>query len=120
MGDIAKILGDRIRILRTEHGLSQEDLALRAKMSRSYLGELERGEKSASVDSLEKIVSALEISFEELFRYILPSSESVDNTVLSLLFNKMLTLSTDEQNTMLTLFDTIQLLVKQVNEIKSK
>lgn len=105
MNEIGKIIGERIRQLRKERKWSQEELAHRANINRTYIGELERGEKNATVDSLAKVVSALEITFEELFRYIQPPSENKDSNVLPILINRLNALSTDEQKAMLDLFD---------------
>lgn len=60
-------VGMRIRELRKERSFSQEQLALRADLTTSYIGMLERGLKSPTVDTLDKISGALEISIEELF-----------------------------------------------------
>lgn len=107
MSDIAKIVGDRIRILRTEKGLSQEELAHRAGVSTSHIGKLERGEKNPSLSSIEKITNALGITLEDLFKYIQPSSGENDNTTLSLLINKLATLSIEKQRLMLTHLDSL-------------
>lgn len=53
-------LGKLIRELRKEKGLSQEHLALKAKVDRSYVGGIERGERNASFLTLVKIASCLE------------------------------------------------------------
>ena len=57
MSDIAKIIGQRIRNYRTQKGLSQEKLAELAGCHPTYIGQLERGEKNATLD----------ISLSELF-----------------------------------------------------
>lgn len=67
MSDIAKIIGQRIRNYRTQKGLSQEKLAELAGCHPTYIGQLERGEKNATLESLEKIASAMDISLSELF-----------------------------------------------------
>jgi len=69
MGEVAELVGKRIREYRLIKGLSQEELAHLANMHASHVGQIERGEKSPTLDSLEKIVEALGISFEELFRF---------------------------------------------------
>ncbi len=50
-----------LRILRKQKGLSQEELAFQAGINRNYVGQIEREEKSPTVDMLEKIAIALEI-----------------------------------------------------------
>ena len=67
MSDIAKIIGQRIRNYRTQKGLSQEKLAELAGCHPTYIGQLERGEKNATLESVEKIASAIDISLSELF-----------------------------------------------------
>lgn len=67
MSDIAKIIGQRIRNYRTQKGLSQEKLAELADCHPTYIGQLERGEKNATLESVEKIASAMDISLSELF-----------------------------------------------------
>ena len=58
MSDIAKIIGQRIRNYRTQKGLSQEKLAELAGCHPTYIGQLERGEKNATLESVEKIAKA--------------------------------------------------------------
>ena len=67
MSDIAKIIGQRIRNYRTQKGLSQEKLAELAGCHPTYIGQLERGEKNATLESVEKIASAMDISLSEIF-----------------------------------------------------
>ncbi len=67
MSDIAKILGKRIRNYRIALGLSQEKLAELARCHPTYIGQVERGEKNATIESVEKIASALNVSLSKLF-----------------------------------------------------
>ena len=59
-------LGQRLRALRKQRSLSQERLAERSGLSGKFIGEVERGEKSISVDSLYRVSVALEIPLREL------------------------------------------------------
>lgn len=69
LADRAKLknLGSRIRRMRTEKSISQEELADRAGVHRTYVGMIERGEKNITVLSAEKIAAALGVSISELF-----------------------------------------------------
>ena len=67
---ITEDVGGRIRELRGEQGLSQEKLALRAELDRTYIAGVEQGKRNLSIKSLEKIIIALNISFEEFFKGI--------------------------------------------------
>ena len=70
MSDIAKTVGQRIRNFRTQKGLSQDKLAEYAGVHPTYIGQLERGEKNATLESIERITSALQISLSDLFETI--------------------------------------------------
>lgn len=61
-------VGMRIRELRNEQGISQEKLALKADIDRTYLAGVELGKRNPSVKSLEKILQALDVSFEDFFK----------------------------------------------------
>lgn len=67
MSDITKILGKRIRAYRTGMGLSQEKLAELSGCHHTYIGQLERGEKNATIESIEKISAALKVPLSLLF-----------------------------------------------------
>lgn len=65
-----KKLGQRIYQLRKEKSMTQEDLAFKVGVDRSYMGFVERGEKNATVKVLAKIASALKVSLSELFHSV--------------------------------------------------
>ena len=67
--DIKAPLGDRIRELRERRGLTQGQLAQVSGISKVFLGTVERGEKAATVESLEKIARGLLAEPLELFRF---------------------------------------------------
>lgn len=56
------LLGRRIRALRRSQDLTQEQLGEKAGINYKYLGAIERGEKNISIESLEKISSALGVA----------------------------------------------------------
>jgi transcriptional regulator with XRE-family HTH domain len=60
-------LGKAIRSAREHRGYTQEGLATKASMDRSYYGAIERGEFNLSVDTVLKIAAALEMTACELF-----------------------------------------------------
>lgn len=67
MSDIAKSVGQRIRNYRTNLGLSQEKLAEMSGCHPTYIGQLERGEKNATLESIERIADALGVSLSRFF-----------------------------------------------------
>ncbi|MBQ3005984.1 MAG: helix-turn-helix transcriptional regulator [Clostridia bacterium] len=67
MSEIAKSVGHRIRNYRNQLGLSQEKLAELSGCHHTYIGQIERGEKNATLESIEKISSALNLPLSRLF-----------------------------------------------------
>lgn len=59
-----------LKRLRRERGLSQEDLALQCGLHRTYVSQLERGLKSPSLKTLDKIATALKIRLIELIEIV--------------------------------------------------
>ena len=59
--DLVQLLGENVRTLRRERGLSQEELAFQAGMKRSYLSDLERGTRNPTVRALGRLAEALAI-----------------------------------------------------------
>lgn len=57
-----------LRKIRQKQGLSQEALAERAKLHRTYIGSVERGERNISIDNMECLAGALKIPLTELLR----------------------------------------------------
>jgi transcriptional regulator with XRE-family HTH domain len=63
---VRKDLGERLRSLRKDRGLSQHRLGLRSRLSGKFLGEVERGDKSISVASLYHVAVALGVPLRDL------------------------------------------------------
>jgi transcriptional regulator with XRE-family HTH domain len=59
-------IGQRIRKMREDQGLSQEELAALCKCHRTYVGMVERAEKSMSVAALAKFAKALKTTMSDL------------------------------------------------------
>ena len=66
--DLRAGLGAALRILRAEAGLSQDELAYRAGINRSYLSDVERGVSSPSLDRVARLAIALNVRASELVR----------------------------------------------------
>lgn len=69
-GIIQKRFGKRIKQLRKERKLTQEDLADLIEVDRSYMGFVERGERNPTLDKIAKITKALKITLSELFKNV--------------------------------------------------
>lgn len=59
--------GNKVREIRLKKGLSQEELAEKANVHRTYIGMIERAEKNITLLNIEKIAIALDVSIVELF-----------------------------------------------------
>ena len=62
-------VGKRIKELRNKLGISQEELAFRSEIHRTYIASLEVGKRNVSIETLEKVVNALEVSMSEFFKF---------------------------------------------------
>ncbi|MBI3624528.1 helix-turn-helix transcriptional regulator [Candidatus Saccharibacteria bacterium] len=60
--------GQKVRDERVKLHLSQEELAARAGVHRTYIGMIERAEKNITLENIEKIAKALKISIAEIFK----------------------------------------------------
>jgi len=65
--DIKQKYAKRLRSLRKEAGISQEELAFRAKLDRTYVSSVENGKRNISIVNIEKIAKALGISVSDFF-----------------------------------------------------
>jgi transcriptional regulator with XRE-family HTH domain len=65
---ILKRFGNRVKELRKERNISQEELAHRANLHRTYIGMIERAEKNVTLLNIEKIAKALNVEIENLFK----------------------------------------------------
>jgi transcriptional regulator with XRE-family HTH domain len=59
--------GQRVRQLRKNNNLSQEELSFKANLHRTYIGMIERAEKNITLVNIEKIAKALNVDIKELF-----------------------------------------------------
>lgn len=66
--DILVRFGQKVRSERERNGLSQEELASRAGVHRTYVGMIERAEKNITLANIEKICKALGLSIRDFFK----------------------------------------------------
>lgn len=67
--------GERVREERLKQGLSQEELASKAGVHRTYIGMIERAEKNITLENIEKIAKALGFPINKLLTYGTDSSK---------------------------------------------
>jgi len=68
--NLQQIFGEIIKQLRTERNLSQETLAFDADIDRTYISDIEKGDRNISIQVAFKLANALQISFSELIKKI--------------------------------------------------
>ena len=64
---ILESFGKTVRLYRQRLGISQEELAARCGLHRTYVGAIERGERNVSLVNIERMANGLQVSLEELF-----------------------------------------------------
>jgi len=68
--DIRIRFGKAVRYRRNELEISQEELAERADLHRTYISDLERGRRNISLENIEKLAKALNLSISELIQRV--------------------------------------------------
>lgn len=86
-------VGARIRALRAERRISQEQLALGAGITPAYLGQIERGERNPTVGVIEKVCFVLSMSVGEFFNDAkdMPQQDAYDAQIMLYIRNLPIT-----------------------------
>lgn len=104
MENLAIQFGNRLRTMRTEKKMSQEELSFRAGISAAHLGQIERAEKKPTLETIGKLAEALEISLPELFAFEANSNDSETGTediIISKINSQLKGLTLEEQKDIL-------------------
>lgn len=77
------LLGKRVKVLRERKGLTQEELEEKTGINTKYISAIERGNKNATIKTLEKIAEGLDVELYELFLFTVePGSERAMRKVI--------------------------------------
>lgn len=101
MSDLSRQIGERLRIARKEKGLSQEELGNHSDLHPTYIGQLERGEKNITLETLDKILSSLGIKLNEFLSF----SFLDEDLVIYQIVNRLKKLSNNDLQLILKMLD---------------
>lgn len=102
-------IGSRIKAIRKRENLSQEKLAELAGLNTSYIGQIERGDKNPSVETVYKISKALKIDVSVLFEN-LTSTEDIKNQYSKAVYSLMFNL---DEKTSKKIFDIVSTMIEK-------
>jgi len=108
MSKAVELVGKRIREYRMNKGLSQEELAYRSELHTAHLGRIERGEKNPTLESIEKIINALGITFEEFFNFQ-SNLNNLEEPLIDKIVSYLRVMTSDEQK---DIYKTVKIFVK--------
>jgi hypothetical protein len=97
-------VGKNIRKYRTSKGLRQEDIAERADLSTNYIGMIERGEKTPSLETFINIVNVLGVSSDMILSDVLINGYVIKDSLLN---EKLSKLSNEDRNQIYDVIDTM-------------
>ncbi|MCY9545462.1 helix-turn-helix domain-containing protein [Lysinibacillus xylanilyticus] len=109
MDSLVTSIGLQIRILRKSKKFSQEELAFKAKVHPTYIGQVERGEKNLTISSLLQITNALEINLADFFSVIETNYDSTEKLPYQLIIEILQEIDINEQK---QLYDILKKIVE--------
>jgi len=111
MSKIKKLFRNRVKEIRKEANLSQEELGDRAGLHPSYIGGIERGERNLSIENIEKIALGLKVDIKELFLHTRPAdNQSEKEKARNFISNSLIDMNTETLN-------FISLVIKNLKKI---
>lgn len=107
MSKLSIEIGQRIRSYRLQNGLNQEELAEMCGLHPTYIGQVERGEKNATIESISKIAAGLSLPLSTLFENIGGNTDNDNENYPAQAYDLILSLPTDQQEKMLNILQMI-------------
>ena len=108
MEKIAEKFGQRVRSLRKQRGLSQETLSEMCDLHPTYIGQIERGEKNASLETIMRICKGLDVSPSDLFKNIGADGEQ---TAAEKIYEMILEMPEQKQKAVLDIIKSIESII---------
>ena len=100
-------IGQRIRNYRSQQQLSQEELAEKCGLHPTYIGQVERGEKNATLESINKITNGLSISLSTLFENIEDYRDEQSNNYPAMAYDLIQSVSETVQKKLIIVIKTV-------------
>lgn len=92
--EIKKLLGQRIKELRTKKGLTQDQLTEKLNVGQRTLSKIERGNAFVSAETLAKLLTALDVGIDELFNFgYLQEKEAIKGELIDAIQNEKIDIS---------------------------
>ena len=98
--------GKRLKSIRIQRELSQEELAFKCNMQQSHIGQIERGQKNPTLDTLIKISNGLNISLTELLDFDTNVKNENTNKTINKINAYLVALSSKQQEQILAIIKT--------------
>ena len=102
---LLKEIGERVRLARTNKGITQMQLAKQLQVSPHFLSNIEQGKQTMSIDTLSGICEALDVSADWILRDCTPESRRMTNIGLEEKLNRH---TPEERTAMLKLLDSLE------------
>ena len=119
MSELLQLVGNRIREFRKMQHLSQEELAEKCGLHRTYIGQLERGEKNATLASIQSICCGLQITMDHLLYGIMPDNTATGSFCVTNQIHQLLE-SLDEADQLAIYHMLVEILKLKSSTIKKE
>ena len=120
MTDISAAIGKRIRTFRNAQGISLEELSFKADLNAAHLGQIERGLRNPTIETLNRIATALDISFYELIGSVeeVPQKQPETNEIKRKIDAQLSSMTLDEQKDILRIIRIFRRRFDEENNIE--
>ncbi len=107
MSNLSLQIGKRIRSYRLKSSFNQEELAEKCGLHPTYIGQVERGEKNATIESISKIAAGLSLPLSTLFENIGGNTDNGNENYPAQAYDLILSLPAEQQEKMISIMQMI-------------